>query len=344
MERFDREFLESYKGRRVSIQADESLIRAFLSDIEEEQEEQRSQQQRQASQESQWRTALYLLCSRLALNDDTIVDLHQEDLLGEGSGAHFDWTDQDFFVLGVALTDHMHLQLTLAVPKELCFEWEHARGTSELRQAVMTMPRLHTLRLVQVCCRAQTCLLQGAALSKSLRYLTITDEWVDTRTLATLFGNHQPLPKLPTPVLTSFCTAVPRDLPPNTMAVCHLTHLTLTRCKFGDLHMLDLSLGLAHNHSLLSLSITHAFINSVGIVYFCQHWSEDSPLEELDLSYNCFGATGVHHLLIEAYQHAALQHLVTCKNKRRGRKFLEEVGPVLLEHSFSEMVDILQSI
>jgi hypothetical protein len=286
----------------------------------------------------------------LALNDEKIVDLHEEDWLGQGSHLSFEWTDQDFFLLGTALTDNTHLQtLTIAFPPNLCFGWDHARGTSELRQAVATMTRLHTFKLVRVCCRAQTYLLQGVAMSKSLRYLTMTDDSIDARTLAALLGN-QPLPIIlpssppPPDALATPLTAVPRDPPPNTIALCRLTHLILTRCKFGNVHMLDLALGLANNQSLLSLSITNSFISCVGIVYFCQHWSDDLPLEELDLSSNLIGAIGAHHLLTAASHHAAFQNLVLFENVQIGYTGLTLIGQSLSQNPHLHHLDLCNCV
>jgi hypothetical protein len=62
---------------------------------------------------------------------------------------------------------------------------------------------------------------------------------------------------------------------------CRLTRLSLRNCNVDDMDMLTLPLGLAYNNSLLELRLDHNSITTMGILYFCQYWSDDSPLQEV---------------------------------------------------------------
>jgi hypothetical protein len=186
--------------------------------------------------------------------------------------------------------------------------------------------QLESIRLARTSRRFQKLLLdggdhneKGVGLPPTLRHLELFESTVDARAVA-----KQLLPLLPSPdqrlTINDSSTSVYRS---------QLLTLCLGGCDLDDKDMLTISLALAENRSLHTLRAPKNKVSNMGIKFFCQNWSRDSPLRELNLYHNFIGATGAGLLLQTITQRPAMEILLLNGNPLIGHAGLQMVGAQL---------------
>jgi hypothetical protein len=151
----------------------------------------------------------------------------------------------------------------------------------------------------------QETIFEAVALSSTLQILDVTETVsVKIRALAKHLlpssSQHQSPP--PPTSATNQMILKPLTIRPG----CdHLIHLRLKYCNLNDMDMLVFSLGFADNRSLLTLSFENNLITNIGVMYFCQHWNDESPLLELVFGWNLIGTN--NNLTIPSTNKARLQ-------------------------------------
>jgi hypothetical protein len=221
--------------------------------------------------------AFIQLCLRIAKNDATLHDWF-DDVLAR----RWKFRDPHQILFGDGYCNKVHLFFT----DMTC----HVNGTPSLRGAGalrdgIEQPRLCGLRVNDVCSSVQETLFEAVALSSTVQDIEITvTKSVNVRALTKhLFPSSQHQS-------TSTNHVMPKPLISTNHYYCRqLTRLHVTYCRLTDMDVLVLSLGFAHNRSLISLNLGKNHITGVGVMYFCQHWTDDSPLQTLDLSFNWIG-------------------------------------------------------
>jgi hypothetical protein len=78
-------------------------------------------------------------------------------------------------------------------------------------------------------------------------------------------------------------------------------------------------------------------ITDIGTTNFCQHWKDDSPLQELQLRWNDIGADGALTLLQATKRHAAFRNLDLSCNEKIGHDGLELIGRELPSFFFTHL-------
>jgi hypothetical protein len=180
----------------------------------------------------------------------------------------------------------------------------------------MVQSKLHFLKLCEVGGMILSSFLEGCNQSSTLQRLEVHDTLIcDLRPTTRLLDMTLSTPHAPAP--SSSHSFVP------------LTHLAFSNCRLKDLDLLSIALSLANNTSLLALRLRTNLISDVGIMYLCQHWKDDSPLQELDLSWNNVGPAGVDVLLDTVQRHAAMHNLLLIGNDKIGYAGLTMIGTQL---------------
>ncbi len=256
------------------------------------------------------------ICLRLARNDPTLLKLDAwYTNTKEGIGSRWAWNGNNLMLLGKCLVGNTHLKLLSLVNTPLQI---HARITSRrvlrsLREGI-AQSQLHKLNVINMNGAAlQASIIQGVQQSSSIQKLDwYSSPQVNTRAVANLLTHGN--------VLVAS--------PPHRHH--QLTLLYLKQCQLDNMDMLTLSLGLANNNTnLITLDVERNCITNVGILYFCQHWQEDSPLQELSMNWNDMDATGALFLLQATVRHANLRKLMLNGNMLIGYQGLEQIGHLL---------------
>jgi hypothetical protein len=234
--------------------------------------------------EEEWvRERFIHMCLQLARNDATVLEMN--DWSGDAISCGWKFRDSDLILLGNALVGNTHFQQMDTDLRCHPSVTPFSRGTKALRDGI-AHSHLRELQFSNVYRPVQEMLFEGVALSPSVQHFEISETAsVNTRALSKHLLTSSSQHESPS---TNHIIMPIKPLPAHNN-VCCVTHLCLKYCNLNDMDMLAFSLGFAGNRSLLSLSFEHNLITNVGVMYFCQHWTDDSPLQTLDLSWNMIG-------------------------------------------------------
>ncbi len=272
-------------------------------------------------------------CLRLARNDPSLTGL--EARFQKDSAAPPSWRldSTDLILIGEALKGNTHLkELNVVTDVCKCFDDDNdlvrfpPPNSMEMRGAALFgngvfLSQLHTLRLQHVCCHLQTALMCGAAICPTLQQFELRETTIaDIRRVIHLL--LQPYGSMP---------PFYRQMQVSELNIehCRLTHLSLRSCDMDDTQMLTISLALADNVYLVSLDLESNNVTNIGVMYFCQHWKDDSPIQELDLTYNQLTATGALLLVEESKRHFAMRKLLLTGNHQIGHDGLRRIAEEL---------------
>jgi hypothetical protein len=265
------------------------------------------------------RGAIMDVCRRIARNDATLTTQGcNMTVWPQETNTRLQWNVSDITLLGQSLVDNTHLEwLTV----DMSFESQRLIHAEKALSKGLAQSRVETLGLVRPSLRLQKLLLDGshhnnqteedAGLPLSLKSLDLFCARINTRLLAKRLLLHSPLSS-------------------DQLHKCYqLASLTLANCSLDNMDMLTLSLALADNRWLLSLQLDNNGIGDIGLLYFCQHWKNDSPLEEVNLGQNKIGTRGALHLLQVSDQHPSMQTLGLGGNNQVGSQGLEQIAHLL---------------
>jgi hypothetical protein len=258
-------------------------------------------------------------CLRVANNDATLVNL--DDWHDAIAVASLIFNSAMLRLMGHCLTNNTHLQ-SLTITTNVCTcnnnNVDMVVSSQESANAIghgIAHSQLRELTLDGLCgrCPLHTSIFDGVANSPSLQQL----EW----------RCHSGKEYMNVPSIAPFLFGVPDNAV--SPSPCQLTQLTLTSFDFHDRDMQNLSMALADNRHLLSLNLQNNVITDEGIRLFCEHWSADSPLQELNLTRNDIGLEGAVLLLQETARHPAMRKLVLDCNNLDGHIGMERIGRFL---------------
>jgi hypothetical protein len=262
----------------------------------------------QESWDGEWRDLFVQICLRLSRNDTTLVDL--DDWRKEGiNSRRWIWMDSDLVLLGRSLQGNTHLR-SLSIQPNLCPCCETGSWNSacDIQRGIRDS-RLETIELRKdMCIDLQEAIYIGVSMSSTLRSVKVAsirdlDVSCMVRQLLTDQGGlYQP---------------------------CRLTRFSLCHVQVSPPNLQALSICLGQNTSLVSLHLQDNGITDEGVINLCQFWTDDSPLQELNLRNNLIGASGVQTLMNTVAGHGAMQTLVLSKNCQSGYQILKAIGEAL---------------
>jgi hypothetical protein len=135
--------------------------------------------------------------------------------------------------------------------------------------------------------------------------------------------------------------------PDNVLPLFHNLHRSTTLTKllfsygagFTEQDMSALSEGLAHNMSIMELSLRQCHIDDDGVKGFVQYWHPDSPIRSMDWSSNRIKGKGAIMLLQAASNHHAMYSLDLSYNYQIGYVGLAGVA-LEIEHIVLKEIQI----
>jgi hypothetical protein len=258
----------------------------------------------------------HAICYRIACDDATLVNMETDQYYKaiRSTEPNHAWTELDLITLGTALVGNTQLKsLHLSFPNNV--NCTSDRAVKTIRQG-MAQSQVQSLEMIRPSFQLQQCLCEGVKSLTTFQMLTFSDTQINIREIAKLLRPN----------------VMPSSSPssqPLQQQQCQLTRLTLTSCDLCDFDVLTLSLALADNPWLLSLKLENNGIGDVGILYFCQHWKDESPLYEIKLGHNKISASGALHLLRATDQHPAIQTIGLARNYQIGVDGLCEIAQLL---------------
>jgi hypothetical protein len=282
------------------IDEDESDEGEDDSDDDEEEEEEEDVD----SVEDCIRKDFLLTCLRIAKNDatlETITSWKSSFYHGQG------WNDMDLFVLGHALTGNTHLRsLQIQNTSRLNVPNDGPHGGVQALCQGIYQTQLKDLKVVGMCDQLQTILFQDIGQMSTLGTLSIWSTELDMNTLT----------MRPSPFLTD---------------------LILMDCPLTFLEMRTLADWISSNPSLVSLKVISCHVTDDGVMYFCENWNSDSPLQKLDFGFNHIAPHGAVTLLNEASGHVAMVKLNINCNFDIGHDGLELLTEQLPDLGFADL-------
>jgi hypothetical protein len=240
-------------------------------------------------------TDFFATCLRIARNDSTLTGVYIS-----GTGEDRALKEPELFLLGNALVGNSHL----------------------VRLDINEISPLAPRRACQKLC-------DGIARSR-LMSLTVT-HLIDPVQMW-LFKEIENMPHLQ-------CFGVGMstlDIRRFTESNYFIRELKLTVCQLNDNDVLSFSKnGLPNLPCLLSLNLGGNEITDAGVSYFCQHWQDNSSIQELEFCSNAIGGNGALQLLRTTKRHSGFVKLGLHRNKNIGHGGLEQIGHELPNIGFT---------
>jgi Ran GTPase-activating protein (RanGAP) involved in mRNA processing and transport len=259
------------------------------------------------------REAVIRMCLQIARNDETLLYL-EDDWFKAARKSAWLWSDSDLMLLGKALVGNTHFQTLSLRMVRAC----SCRGPMPLRAAQalcrgIAQSQLKKVTLTRICTHYINDLCDGAGTLPGLESFYVSETMITPYIINKIALMLQPLPSTPESLSQPVCGR-------------GLIHLSFVHCDITNLDLLTLSLRLSHNRSLQTLILTRNLISNMGVIYFCQNWKDDSPLQVLNLSSNRIGSQGARVLLEATTRHPQLKELLLFENRGIGHEGFRWVG------------------
>jgi hypothetical protein len=264
------------------------------------------------------------VCFQIARNDAEVDNFNH--WLEQRIHSRFKLDATDIMLLGKSLAGNTHVRLlSVDMTSAYCGN-KHVQDAEDALSKGLAESRVEVLGLGRPSRRLQKLLLDssekyidnggGGRVPCVLMSLEMFDTSVDTRRLSQR--------------LLQIIPVSPSSLHNNIGNQHHgqllLAHLILGHCKLDDTDMLTISLALVGNCSLFTLRLPHNRITNIGIMYFCENWTSDSQINEMDVSWNKFDKKGAVLLLQATTQHPALTTLMMNCNEMIGHEGIALMG------------------